>query len=419
MTMGTRVELLRLYGGPWVEAQVARIEAEVRSAAAVVAPGRQLVLQLGVGAGGGDGRASIAGSPVRVAESPTFRGAAGEVARLMERERPALLHCHGFAAALVGALARRRVRGPRPELVYEIHGARAFESWHENRHRADRALRFLALYALESAAILGADRLLLVTDEVARYYPAARLRRRAAIPRLVEPDLDGAGTLDAGFEAFGRFADAATAAGERIACYSGGIAAWQRLDDTLALLSELVAQGGYRAAVLTTHPEEVAARLQARGVEPGERWFVGRVERAHVLPALERCDCGILLREDLVLNRVASPTKLYEYVYAGLALVVSHGIPEGVRTVRETGAGVVLDLASLRRPARAAAAVRQALEKAYAHRGALRALRSQVTWAAGRRTLLELYGKEDGAQPAKHGAPAVDSAVAAGREALP
>ena len=58
---------------------------------------------------------------------------------------------------------------------------------------------------------------------------------------------------------------------------------------------------------------------------------------------LNAADVGLLLREDVIMNNVASPTKFAEYLLAGLPVIISHGIHDFAQNVKETGFGVVVD----------------------------------------------------------------------------
>ena len=58
---------------------------------------------------------------------------------------------------------------------------------------------------------------------------------------------------------------------------------------------------------------------------------------------LNAADVALLLREDIVMNNVASPTKFAEYLMAGLPTVLSHGIHDFAEILRETGYGVILE----------------------------------------------------------------------------
>ena len=52
---------------------------------------------------------------------------------------------------------------------------------------------------------------------------------------------------------------------------------------------------------------------------------------------------GIILRHDILLNNVASPIKIGEYLATGLAIICSKGIGDYSQAISQAGAGVVLE----------------------------------------------------------------------------
>jgi|ERR1700757_216272 len=67
------------------------------------------------------------------------------------------------------------------------------------------------------------------------------------------------------------------------------------------------------------------------------------VEHKDVLTYLQCCDYGILIREQSETNRVASPTKFAEYLYAGLKVLISKNLGDFSSFVREHDCGYVVD----------------------------------------------------------------------------
>lgn len=352
-------------------AHAARIRSETNALRPVL--GDHLVLQLGH-------TEPPVEMPYSTLRQTPPRGVLSKIAAVRQAMRefePDLLQSHGVFATLAAAIARGIRR--RPRLIYEIHGAAAYETWRRHGRRLNAAARFAVIYVLESVAILSADALLVVSDRIEQYYPTARARPSLAIPRLLDRPRGGAAVPDALVD----FAARAGADGRRLVVFSGGTDEWQMLDDSLRLMTGLVASGRYRAVVLSPRPQVVADRLAALTPEP-DAWCVLSVPSTAVLGSLALCDVGLLLREDAVLNAVASPTKLYEYLYAGLAVVTTKAVPEARRIVEETGCGVLVRLPV--REARASPALLQDLENACEAATRLVDRRPSYLWdsAAGR-----------------------------------
>lgn len=298
-----------------------------------------------------------------------------------------IFHLHALWAGLVGGIAAR-LTGSRPLVVYEIHGALAFESLFRNRGWT-APVRFVALYILESIAILLADRLLLVSDEVVRYYPIARFRPRVAIRRVIQDSvLTISGSPSREMRALEEFVDRQRCAGRKILAYSGGLAAWQMFEETVQLMVQCI-NAGAAAAVILTKDEDVARRVLARYDVDLDRVHVGALSQGEVIRGLQACDVGFLLRANNVVNKVASPTKFFEYLAAGLYVVTSPGAATVAPLVERHRLGLVIrpERRDLRLVDWLAATEITEEEKARIRRLAAQ----EYTWSACREKLLRLY----------------------------
>ncbi len=132
--------------------------------------------------------------------------------------------------------------------------------------------------------------------------------------------------------------DARRAAEDVVLVYSGSTAGWQSFELLENLLREaLVAQPQVKVLFLSRPDPRIDALGQA---------FPGRVDRKWVRPAevaviLAECDHGILVREDSITNRVASPTKFAEYLRAGLKVVAPEHLGDVSARVEREDLGCV------------------------------------------------------------------------------
>ncbi|MFZ5553398.1 MAG: glycosyltransferase [Bacteroidota bacterium] len=124
-----------------------------------------------------------------------------------------------------------------------------------------------------------------------------------------------------------------------IMVYSGSSAEWQSLNNLKDWLEP----------VLRQNPVAKLLVLTPASVQDNElsKLFPGRVSSAWLQPekvqeVLSCCDYGLLLREDTVTNRVASPTKFAEYLAAGLPVMISHAIGDYSEFVIKHDCGYVL-----------------------------------------------------------------------------
>lgn len=321
------VTLLRVYTGWFRSPQIARIEAET-SALGRVPPHKQLIVQLFAPAVTVDAVAAVPVAPVRERAPIEI---VSRLRRILAENQPRVVYCHGLWSVIWVSLAcSRRVPST---VIYEIHGAAAFEALHSRRGL--RALRFAVLYLLESIACVLADKLVLVSDAYVDYYPATRLRPRLTVPRLVRGRRSATPPADvAAFVARSR------REGRPVVVYAGGAEFYQLPDKVVAFMRRLVREKNFSAVILANDPD-VFRRLMAAEELAGPSWLISFAPRDEVRAALALCDIGVLLRSNAVLNKVASPTKLYEYLDAGLSIATTMAIGEAVRAVERSGGGVV------------------------------------------------------------------------------
>lgn len=97
--------------------------------------------------------------------------------------------------------------------------------------------------------------------------------------------------------------------------YVGGAQKWQKVWETLGAISD--APANYHFEILTP---DIGAFSTAH--ETGKKVAVRTVPNAEVQPVLARAGLGFILRDDHIVNRVACPTKLIEYMANGVVPIV-------------------------------------------------------------------------------------------------
>ena len=108
---------------------------------------------------------------------------------------------------------------------------------------------------------------------------------------------------------------------ETLFIYSGGLHKWQRIEDSVNLFVEYTKKGNGKFLILTL--DKSGAEAIVNKTEPGcrDRFIIRSVPNKEVYKYLNAADIAFLLRDDVILNRVASPTKLAEYMFCGLPII--------------------------------------------------------------------------------------------------
>lgn len=124
--------------------------------------------------------------------------------------------------------------------------------------------------------------------------------------------------------------------------YSGGVAPWQRIEDTIDLFIKLKKNvSNLFMLFLTQEPARVWKIVD--GKIHMDDLCVSQTPHKEVPGYLCAADVGILMREDTLTNHVAAPIKFSEYMCCGLPCIISKNIGDTEQVIREGNAGIILD----------------------------------------------------------------------------
>lgn len=121
----------------------------------------------------------------------------------------------------------------------------------------------------------------------------------------------------------------------RTIVYSGGMAKWQCVDETLQLFKRLSKINDcLRFKLMSREIDALTARCTAAGVDTA-RCDVGSFAQKDVPAQLSKATVAVVLREDTIVNRVASPLKVGECLAAGLPLILSSCVGDAASSFAE------------------------------------------------------------------------------------
>lgn len=197
-------------------------------------------------------------------------------------------------------------------IVRWVQGAGEAESF--MRHHSK--LRFLVLSALNWYAFKKSDYILFVSETLKRYYEKRfhmNFEDYYIMPCFNE-EIDRTAFL---------MPDKYT---DNTFIYAGSLDAWQCFEPTVALYAEVekrVDNCSFR--VLAANREKVEEILKKYGVK---RYSIGFVPKEQVAAEMAKAKFGFCLREDDIVNRVATPTKLSNYIANGVIPVCSEYVED-------------------------------------------------------------------------------------------
>src|SRR5262249_17410677 len=101
--------------------------------------------------------------------------------------------------------------------------------------------------------------------------------------------------------------------------YSGGAQRWQNVDAMLRLASACC---DFAEMLFLSHDTDAFARRAAALGVPSDRFDLAAARKDQVAGIYATRNFGLVLRDDIAVNRVACPTKLTEYMDFGIVPVV-------------------------------------------------------------------------------------------------
>lgn len=129
---------------------------------------------------------------------------------------------------------------------------------------------------------------------------------------------------------------------EKLLCYSGGTAPWQRVGDILTLFDQLSRRrADVRFMILT--PDAGNLQSTIASLTYPSRFYLKNCSHDDVRRHLSACDAGVIMRHDTMVNNVASPIKVAEYLACGLPVIMTQGIGDYSEDLVREGVGLLLD----------------------------------------------------------------------------
>lgn len=255
-------------------------------------------------------------------------------ARLVRRSGVDVIHARSHVPLAMALLAQQWT-GCR--LVFDIRGLMA-EEYADAGIWAEGSPPFRAIKRIESVGIRRADQLVVLTRRMRDWLVQQGLKSAGSIeviPCCVDlARFDGADAEDAQVGAGDRF--------ELV--YAGSVTGLYMLEEMGRFFLELQKQqpGAFLRIMTTSRAASAANVLRQVGLEAQDFW-VGAVPPAEVPMYLRRARVGLSFRKPTFSQIAASPTKVPEYLAAGLPVVCNAGIGDTDDLVSAERVGVVVN----------------------------------------------------------------------------
>lgn len=125
--------------------------------------------------------------------------------------------------------------------------------------------------------------------------------------------------------------------------YSGSSAKWQNVNGIIEFIKASESSDYEIGFNILTYNPEVFKKLIQQNEISSKNVSVENVEPNEVSVKLRNANFGVMIRENNLINNVASPLKFAEYLNAGLPIVISKGIGDTEEIIKKYNIGVILE----------------------------------------------------------------------------
>lgn len=264
--------------------------------------------------------------------------------RNISSDRVVVFHCRGPRAVLLAINASRSY--PQLRVIYDCRGLGSAEHDYVRSHLFSRqepnslSLYAQKLEALEREAASLCDAMICVSHamkrEIAERWEVSP-EKIAVIPCCTD-----VAKADEAVASRTRTRSELGFTGRFVVAYCGSLEAWQKPRQSMALyqrIAELCPDAHFLA--VTTNPALMVRLAREEGI-PEQRYTIVSVPQGDVASLLAAADCALLLRDGSVVNQVASPVKLAEYLAVGLPVILTDGIGDYSDLIQQERIGMVL-----------------------------------------------------------------------------
>ncbi len=263
--------------------------------------------------------------------------------RLVRRHSIDVLHARGHIPLAMALLAARVTWCA---LIFDIRGLMAEEYADAGVWKAD-SLKFRIIKRLERVGIRKANHLIVLTEAVKKWFVDNRLHAAEGV-EVIPCCVD--------FTGFGGAAAKIESASDTFeVIYAGSVTGLYLLEEMGRFFLEVRAREprSFLRILTMSSATEAGERLQRAGLHPEDFW-IGPVAHHEVRRYLQSARLGLSFRMPTFSQIAASPTKIAEYLAAGLPVVSNAGIGDVDDLLRTESVGVVVQNFTTEEFARAA-----------------------------------------------------------------
>ncbi len=252
---------------------------------------------------------------------------------LVKKNDVKLLHARSFLPAFISIIIKIFFI-PSIKVLYDCRGVFIDEQIVKGKIRRN-SLKEIILRLFEKVIIHKSSFIVLVSEQFKLYY--AKLYGKKILKKTLVINNK---TLNRGIskEHFLNF----RSKNKIIGVYSGSAADWQNINQLFELFKFCVDSFSDILFKIITYNKKEFSELLSKYPELKDKVELNFKDPDEVFDTLKMCNFGILLRDNNLINNVASPLKFAEYLAAGLPVLISEGVGDTEKIIKNNKIGAVI-----------------------------------------------------------------------------
>lgn len=236
-----------------------------------------------------------------------------------------------------------RTKNKAAKMVYDGRGAIAAE-WHEYQV-VNHPILLNSIFELEKQCVLNTDFRIAVSQQLVKHWKEVfnyELNKHVVIPCTLSSQFESVKLDEKNIQH--KRAEYGLKSDDVVMVYSGSVAGWQSFTLLLNFIKPILSSGQQFKMIFFSDASKQIEELTHQFPEQVKQV---RLPSEKVAENLIIGDYGLLIREETVTNRVASPVKLAEYLACGLKVIISNHLGDYTDFVLQTNSGFLFQNSSI------------------------------------------------------------------------
>ena len=130
----------------------------------------------------------------------------------------------------------------------------------------------------------------------------------------------------------------------KVICYVGSCGPkWQRIDSIIRLFRDVSSINPWYRFLFITSQTNIPKNMIKRIGLDRSLCYITSCDQSEVNDYLIACDAAIIMRDDMLINNVACPTKIGEYLNSGLPVLLTKNIGDMSELINRNNVGLIME----------------------------------------------------------------------------